>query len=121
MGIYWAEEIIRTFVGLPFFEREWQRLGLTDEDRRALESKLLENPTKGALIVGTNGIRKVRRPLEGKGKSGGIRVFYYDDGQNCFVLFMAVIKKGEKENLSAAERTELGKLVAQEILHYRKK
>ena len=112
--------MIRTFVGLPFFEREWQRLGLTEEDRRALESALLENPTMGVLIAGTNGIRKIRRPIAGKGKSGGIRVFYYDDGQYCFVLFMAVIKKGEKENLSAAERAKLGKLVAQEILKYRK-
>ncbi len=45
-------------------------------------------------------------------------MFYYDDGQDCFVLFMAVIKKGEKENLSTAERNELGKLVAQEIQNY---
>ncbi len=44
--------MIRTFVGLPFFEREWQRLGLGDEERRALESELLENPTKGAIIAG---------------------------------------------------------------------
>jgi hypothetical protein len=28
--------MLRTFVGLPFFEREWQRLDLKDEDRRAL-------------------------------------------------------------------------------------
>ena len=48
-------------------------------------------------------------------------MFYYDDGLNCFVLLMAVIKKGEKENLSAAERAELSKLVAQEISNYRKK
>jgi hypothetical protein len=113
--------MIRTFVGLPFFEREWSRLGLTDEDRRALESELLEKPTKGAIIAGTGGIRKIRRPIAGKGKSGGIRVFYYDDGQFCFVLFMAVIAKGEKENLNTAERTELGKLVTQEILNYRRK
>lgn len=113
--------MLRTFVGLPFFEREWQRLKLTDEDRRALEVELLENPAKGTLISGTNGIRKIRRPITGKGKSGGIRVFYYDDGKLCFVLFMAVIKKGEKENLSTAERTELGNLVTREILNYRKR
>ncbi len=60
--------MIRTFVGLSLFERDWQRLGLTDEDRRALESELLENPTEGAIIAGTSGIRRVRRPIAGKGK-----------------------------------------------------
>lgn len=110
----------RVFVGMPFFEREWRRLGLTDDDRRALEQDLLENPSKGSLIAGTHGIRKLRRPLEGRGKSGGIRVFYFDDGQYCFVLFLAVIKKGEQENLTPAERAELAKLVTQEILKYRK-
>ena len=109
----------RIFVGLPFFEREWQRLNLTDEDRRALESELLENPSKGTIIAGCNGIRKLRRPLANKGKSGGIRVFYYDDEQYCYLFFMAVIKKGEKENLTTAERAELGKLVVQEIQNYR--
>jgi hypothetical protein len=111
----------RTFIGLPFFEREWQRPGLTDEDRRALESELLANPTKGLLIPGTNGIRKLRRPIFDQGKSGGIRVFYFDDGRHFFILFMAVIKKGEKENLTKAERNELGKLVDEEILHYSRK
>jgi mRNA-degrading endonuclease RelE of RelBE toxin-antitoxin system len=111
----------RTFVGLPFFEREWQRLGLSDDDRRGLESELLENPTKGDLIEGTGGIRKIRRPLAGKGKSGGVRVFYYDDGEQLFILLLAVIKKGEKENLTKAERNELGKMVKQEIQNYRRK
>lgn len=113
--------MLRTFVGLPFFEREWQRLNLKDEDRRALEVELLENPAKGTLISGTNGIRKIRRPMTGKGKSGGIRIFYYDDAHQCFVLLMAVIKKGEKENLTTAERTELGNLVTREILNDRKR
>ena len=111
----------RTFIGLPFFEREWQRLGLTDDDRRALETDLIENPRKGVLIAGTNGIRKIRRPIAGRGKSGGIRVFYFDDGQHFFILLMAVIKKGEQENLTKTERNELGKLAAAEIQKYQRK
>jgi mRNA-degrading endonuclease RelE of RelBE toxin-antitoxin system len=111
----------RTFVGLPYFEREWRRIGLTDEDRRGLEIELLEDPTKGDLITGAGGIRKLRRPLPGTGKSGGIRVFYYDDGEHLFVLLLAVIKKGEKENLTKSERNELAKLIQTEIVHYRSK
>ncbi len=109
----------RVFIGLPLFEKEWERLGLTDEDRRALELELLETPSKGDLIEGTNGIRKLRRPLRGKGKSGGVRVFYYDDGLYLYVLLLAVIKKSEMENLTKAERSELGQLVVKEIEKYR--
>jgi hypothetical protein len=82
---------------MPFFEREWRRLGLTDDDRRALERDLLENPAKGSLIAGTHGIRKLRRPLEGKGKSGGIRVFYFDDGQYCLSCFWQSSKRAKKK------------------------
>ncbi len=55
----------RTFVGLPYFEKEWKRLGLTDDDRRALENELIVNPTKGVLIAGTN-----RRGANGTGRIG---------------------------------------------------
>lgn len=51
----------RTFVGLPYFEKEWKRLGLTDDDRRALENELIVNPTKGVLIAGTNGTGRIGR------------------------------------------------------------
>ena len=107
--------MLRAFVGLPFFERERRRLGLSDGDRRGLEADLLENPKAGPLVADTNGVRKLRRPITGKGKSGGIRVFYYDDGQRFLILFLAVIKKGEQENLSKAERLELGRMVKEEI------
>ena len=116
----WLEvRVKRIFVGLPFFEREWHRIGLSDEDRRALELELLEEPTKGDLIAGTGGIRKIRRPMPGSGKSGGIRVFYYDDSGYLYILLLAVIKKGEKENLTKSERNELAKLIEREIKHYR--
>jgi hypothetical protein len=54
-------------------------------------------------------------------ESGSDLILRTKTGEHCFVLLMAVIKKGEKENLTTAERTELGNLVVREILNYRKR
>ena len=42
-----------------------------------LEIALMLRPETGALIPGGKGLRKLRRPLAGRGKSGGARVIYY--------------------------------------------
>jgi hypothetical protein len=111
LTIRFAHEICREFIGIGPFEIAWKALDLTDQDRRRLELVLLENPKAGILLKGTNGIRKIRRPHRGVGKSGGIRVFYYDFESLGRIYLLAVIKKSEDENLSKAERNELGKLI----------
>lgn len=50
----------RTFVELPSFRHEWLSMGLTDEDLKQLQIELLANPTVGAAMVGTGGVRKMR-------------------------------------------------------------
>jgi hypothetical protein len=112
MSDEYKAEIRRTFIGLIPFETAWKALGLTDQDRRGLELALLENPKAGVLLKETNGIRKVRRPRMGPGKSGGIRVFYYDYEMLGRIYLMAVIKKGDQENLTKAERNVLHNLIA---------
>ncbi|MBP3421286.1 MAG: hypothetical protein J6K37_03340 [Lachnospiraceae bacterium] len=62
----------RTFIEVPQFTKKWQMLGLTDEDLRALEEELLNNPKVGDVIKGTGGIRKIRIPMENKGKEKSI-------------------------------------------------
>lgn len=61
----------RTFIEVPTFTKKWMDLGLTDEDLRQLENTLLENPKIGSAIQGTGGLRKIRIPMENKGKRGG--------------------------------------------------
>jgi hypothetical protein len=62
-----------TFVELPPFERA-RRNYLDDEAYRLLQCELMENPTAGAVIEGTGGLRKLRQtdPRRGKGKRGGL-------------------------------------------------
>ena len=44
---------------------------------------------------------------QGKGKRGGFRTVHYYAGDDVPVLLLALIDKGEDENLSKAERNEL--------------
>ena len=52
----------RTFIEIPAFTKKWRELGLTDENLRALENILLEDPKAGDAIKGTGGLRKLRVP-----------------------------------------------------------
>lgn len=79
---------------------------------QTIQSEILRDPEIGILLSGTGGIRKLRIGVKGKGKSGGIRVFYLDipTKEKCYLLF--VLEKSEAENISAEEKKEL-KEVAQ--------
>lgn len=76
-----------------------------------IQNDILRNPERGDLVKGSGGIRKFRVALEGKGKSGGIRVFYFDVPHKgvCYLLF--ILKKSESENITAMEKKELREVV----------
>lgn len=92
---------------------------LADEERQALVSHLSAHPTDGTVMEGTSGIRKLRWARQGTGKSGGARViyFYYNEGMPLYAL--TIYGKGEKDNLSKAERNELAKLVDLLVSYWR--
>lgn len=64
-------------------------------------------------MVGTGGARKVRFPRGGKGKSGGIGTIHYFGGGDVPLFLLTVIDKGERANVSRAERNALAKLLPQ--------
>lgn len=92
---------------------------LAEDEWQALVSYLSAHPTDGDVMEGTGGIRKLRWARQGTGKSGGVRViyFYYNEGIPLYAL--TIYGKGEKDNLSKAERNELAKLVDMLIDHWR--
>lgn len=67
---------------------------MNDEDREAVVSTLALEPEAGIVIPGGGGVRKVRIPLQGRGKRGGARV----------------IARNEKENISSADLARLAVL-----------
>lgn len=96
----------RVFVEAEDFKKTLDRLSEPNL-LQIIQSEILQNPHVGVLVQGTGGIRKFRVGAKGKGKSGGIRVFYLDASakEKCYLLF--ILEKSEAENISADEKKEL--------------
>lgn len=85
---------------------------LTEPAFRALEDVLLERPDAGDVVAGTGGVRKVRVPLPGRGKSGGARVLYYHAAARERVYFLLVYPKNVAVTISEVGKKELKQWVA---------
>lgn len=79
------------------------------------------NPDAGDEVQGTGGCRKVRVAGKGRGKSGGYRVITFFTGPNLPIFLITVFGKGERVNLTQAERNGLAKLTKVLVSEYRKK
>jgi len=101
----------REFVIMPEFDRQWQKLGLNDDELRQLQETLLRNPKAGAVIRGTKGLRKIRIAFEGKGKSGSGRVAYVDFTVHETIYLITAYPKNVKDNLTKAERNAIAKVI----------
>jgi len=99
-----------TIAESPEFSRRARQL-LTEEEVDELIDFLAIHPQAGAIMPGTGGVRKLRWAREGKGKSGGTRVIYYFHNENLPLFLLTIYGKGQKDNLSQAERNQLAKLV----------
>ena len=103
--------MIRTFIEVPLFSKRWKEIGLGDNELRSLQIMLLKDPESGPVMEGTGGIRKVRFPLENRGKSGSVRVCYTDFEEYEVTYLITAFEKKEQENLTAEEKNVLKKLV----------
>jgi hypothetical protein len=77
------------------------------------------DPRVSDPIPGTGGALKRRFAGRGKGKSGGYRTVSYFAGEDVPVLLLGLINKGERADLSQAERNELRKELAGYASDYR--
>jgi hypothetical protein len=93
--------------------------GLSEDEVFEIITVISGNPLLGNIIPGTGGVRKYRFPGRGKGKSGGYRTVSYYPGEDVPVLMLALINKGERTDLSQAERNELRKVLARYADEYR--
>ncbi|MCL2486632.1 MAG: type II toxin-antitoxin system RelE/ParE family toxin [Oscillospiraceae bacterium] len=93
------------------FEKQCKNIGLNEDDVREIECALLTNPSIGAIIKGTGGIRKFRYALSNRGKSGGARVIYIDLAYYEKIYLITVYAKSDMGNLSPAQCNELKALV----------
>ncbi|MBQ8979018.1 MAG: type II toxin-antitoxin system RelE/ParE family toxin [Oscillospiraceae bacterium] len=103
----------RTFIITHEFDKNWKAMGLTDDDLKALQEELILDPTKGDLMRGTGGLRKMRIAFEGRGKSGSGRVCYVDFAVYEKIYLITAYPKNEKENLNKEERNAIAKMIEQ--------
>lgn len=98
------------FIETPTFTRlvlQW----LTDEEYRAMQNTLIQDPERGDLIQGGGGLRKLRHALQGRGKRGGVRTIYYWLKEGHQIYMLLIYPKSSKDNLSAQELAILRELV----------
>jgi hypothetical protein len=103
----------------PSFERSAKAVGLTEDEKFEIASSLAEDPQMGVLIAGTGGARKVRFRKTGKGKSGGYRVITFYATDDVPVFLLDIYDKGEKINLTQAEKNEMRKYLGGIAKDYR--
>ena len=106
---------MHSVVETPAYLGDAKKAGLTDAEREAVIFATSANPTAGREIPGTGGARKLRFAGRGKGKSGGYRVITFFSGADVPVFLLNVFAKGDRVDLSQADRnalrTELAGLV----------
>ena len=98
------------FIETPTFTRMVTTL-LADDEYRQLQNVLVDDPERGDLIKGGGGIRKLRHAVQGRGKSGGVRVIYYWLTQRHQIYMLVVYPKSKKDDLSDEETAVLRELV----------
>jgi hypothetical protein len=99
------------FVYTSEFDRLAQGL-LTDDELRAVELQLLDNPRAGVVVAGTGGVRKLRITLPGRGKRGSARIIYLYVAADERVYFLLVYAKNVQSTLSEATKQRIQRIVA---------
>lgn len=110
---------MKTVIQPPSYLADVRSSGMSEDEHAAIVTSIAGDPDQGVVMAETGGARKVRFGGRGKGKSGGYRVIFYPAPDDVPVLMLAVIDKGERENLSRTERNELRKELAGYVDDYR--
>jgi hypothetical protein len=106
--IVWFE-----FVESKIFSKQVRELG---EVLTRIQSDLVENPDRGAIVKGTHGVRKARvaDPSSARGKSGSYRYLYLYLAHAGRIHLLYLFSKGEQADLSPQQTVVIGAL-SQEI------
>ena len=99
--------MLHSVIETPDFLRDAEDAGLTVAERERIVAIMAASPRTGVDMPGTGGARKTRFAGRGKGKSGGYRVISFYAGPDVPVFLLNVFAKGDKIDLTKAERNEL--------------
>ena len=97
------------FVKTKLFKNIVTELGAWEEVD-VLKSVLDREPTAGKMIIGGNGLRKIRVALPGRGKSGGARVICYQVVDKKVIVLLFAYAKSVIDDLSPVRLKALVRL-----------
>ena len=86
------------------------KAGMSEAERETAVLLLAANPEAGDLLVGGGGVRKVRVPRRGKGKSGGYRVLTYYMATDEPVFLLTALSKTIQSDFSREQVGRLAKI-----------
>jgi hypothetical protein len=110
---------MKTVIQTATFIASARQIGLSEDDTAVMVEAIAIDPSIGDIIVGTGGCRKRRFAASGRGKRGGYRTIHYNGADDVPVLLLVVIDKGERADISQAERNQLRKALATYEEEYR--
>ena len=107
----------QTVVETPGYLTDARRI-FSEAERAAVVDVVAHDPECGVIMEGTGGVRKVRVPAKGRGKSGGARVVYVYHDAAMPIFLLAAFAKNEKANLTKAECNALAAMVKALVRDY---
>jgi hypothetical protein len=90
---------MRTIVETEEFEQLWP-LYWTEDEYEKFQEYISENPNAGDVVRGSGGVRKVRWTRQGSGKSGGVRVIYFNRLANGEIWLILIYAKSKLDSIS---------------------
>jgi len=91
----------------PTYLADAKAAGVSDDERDHIVTVIAKAPRAGDLIPGTGGAYKRRIARKGKGKRGGYRVITYYAAEDIPVFLLALVSKGQRADISQAERNAM--------------
>ena len=97
---------VYTVIETPIFSRKAEDL-LIEDEREGFAAFISQNPAAGSVVRGTGGVRKVRWARVGGGKSGGVRVIYYNQLAHEEIWLLTLYAKNERATIPAYELRQI--------------
>ena len=103
-----------TVIETPIYSGKVSQI-LTEDERDGFAAFIAANPTAGTVVRGSGGVRKVRWAQQGRGKSGGTRVVYFNRLAHGEIWLLTIFAKSDRSTIPAHEL----KLIKEAIEHDR--
>lgn len=97
---------MHTVIETEEFEKLWP-IYWTEKERDAFAVFIAENSNAGDVVRGSGGVRKVRWSRAGSGKSGGVRVIYFNHMANGEIWLIFIYAKSKKDSIDGSILKEL--------------